>query len=137
MYDPNLVQPMRDELTQVGAIEMRTAEEVNQHLENSSETVMVVVNSVCGCAAGGARPGIAMALQSEKKPSKVTTVFAGQDKEATDKARSYFVGYPPSSPSVALLKGGEVVFMLPRNEIEGFSPEQIAEKLKSAFEEHC
>lgn len=137
MYDPNLVQPMREELTRLGVTEMTTAEEVNQQLENSSGTVMVIVNSVCGCAAGGARPGVAMALQSEKKPEKVTTVFAGQDKEATDRARDFIVGYPPSSPAVALLKDGDVVFMLERRDIEGFSPEQIAEKLTSAFEEHC
>ena len=137
MYDPNLVQPMREELTAAGVKELRTAEEVEETLNNAAGTALVVVNSVCGCAAGGARPGVCMALQSEKKPEIVTTVFAGQDKEATDKARSFFPEYPPSSPAVALLKGGQVVHMLQRHDIEGHSAEEIAGNLAAAFEEHC
>ena len=99
--------------------------------------MLVVVNSVCGCAAGGARPGVKLALQSPKKPAVLTTVFAGQDKEATERARSYFVGYPPSSPAVALLKDGDCVFILQRREIEGRSPEQIAKSLTDAFQQFC
>jgi putative YphP/YqiW family bacilliredoxin len=137
MYDPNLVQPMRDEMTQMGAIEMRTSEEVGQHLDNAKGTTMVFINSVCGCSAGGARPGIAMALNHAKLPDKVTTVFAGQDREATEAARAHFHGYPASSPSIALLKDGDIVTMIGRHEIEGFSPEQIAEKLTSIFDQHC
>ena len=136
MYNPQLVQPMREELTSIGVQELLTPEDVDSNLQ-SSGTALVVVNSVCGCAAGGARPGVAMALQNEKRPEKAFTVFAGQDKEATAKAREFFVGYPPSSPSAALLKDGNIVFMLERTDIEGFSPEQISEKLIKAFEEHC
>ncbi len=137
MYDPQLVQPMREELTRVGVKEMRTAAEVDETLQNAKGTTLVVVNSVCGCAAGGARPGVAMALQNPKKPETLTTVFAGQDKEATDKARSYFPQYPPSSPAVALLKEGKLVFMLQRRDIEGHAPQEIAEKLKEAFNTYC
>ena len=137
MYNPALVQPMRDELTSLGVTELTTVSEVDEVLSKKEGTVLVVVNSVCGCAAGAARPGVKLALQNDKKPSKVTTVFAGQDKEATDKARSYFLGYPPSSPSAALLKDGEVVFMLQRRDIEGYSALEISEKLKTAFNEHC
>jgi putative YphP/YqiW family bacilliredoxin len=107
MYDPALVQPMREELTKIGVIEMRTPSEVDEILSQKSGTVMVIVNSVCGCAAGGARPGVALALNHAKKPSHVTTVFAGQDKEATEQARKYFLGYPPTSPSIGLLKDGK------------------------------
>ena len=137
MYDPQLVQPMREELTRVGVKEMRTAAEVDETLQNAKGTTLVVVNSVCGCAAGGARPGVTMALQNPKKPENLTTVFAGQDKEATDKARSYFPQYPPSSPAVALLKEGKLVFILQRRDIEGHAPQEIAEKLKEAFNTHC
>ncbi len=137
MYNPALVQPMRDELTSLGVTELTTASEVDEVLSKKEGTVLVVVNSVCGCAAGAARPGVKLALQNDKKPTKVTTVFAGQDKEATEKARSYFLGYPPSSPSAALLKDGEVVFMLQRRDIEGYSAAEISEKLKTAFNEHC
>ncbi len=137
MYDPNLVQPMREELTALGVEELKNADEVAANLQDLSGTALVIVNSVCGCAAGGARPGVAMAMSHSKKPDKFFTVFAGQDKEATDAARSFFVGYPPSSPSMALLKDGQVAFMLERKDIEGFSPQQIAAKLTAAFEEHC
>ena len=109
MYDPRLVEPMRKELTSLGVEELTSSEQVDRALKESSGTALVVVNSVCGCAAGAARPAVALALTSAKKPNKLYTVFAGQDKEATDRARSYFTGYPPSSPSIALFKDGEVV----------------------------
>lgn len=137
MYDPRIVEPMRAELTQAGAQELRTAAEVDQALTGAAGTVLVVVNSVCGCAAGAARPAVRLALQHSKLPAKVYTVFAGQDKEATDRARSYFHGFAPSSPSMALLKDGEVVAMVPRHEIEGRSAEQIAQSLKAAFDTFC
>ena len=137
MYDPKMVQPMREELTKLGVVELRTAEEVDRELEGKDGTILVVVNSVCGCAAGGARPGVKLALTHTKLPARITTVFAGQDKEATERARSYFVGYPPSSPCMALLKGGEVVHMLHRRDIEGRSPDQIAKQLTEAFDQHC
>lgn len=128
---------MRKDLTQAGVRELRTAAEVDEALSADTGTVLVVVNSVCGCAAGGARPGVKLALQSAKRPAQLTTVFAGQDKEATERARSYFTGYPPSSPSVALLKDGDCVFMMQRKDIEGRSPEEIAKQLSSAFEKFC
>ena len=137
MYDPQIVKPMREELTNIGFQELKTADEVDSVLGAEQDTVLVVVNSVCGCAAGGCRPGVALSLENDKKPSKLTTVFAGQDKEATDKARSYFLGIPPSSPAIALMKEGKVADMLHRHDIEGFSPEQIAEKLKGFFNKHC
>ena len=128
---------MREELTRLGVEELRTTEDVDRTLENSQGTVMVVVNSICGCAAGKARPGIALALQHETKPDKVATVFAGADIEATDKARSYFTGYPPSSPSIAILKDGQLVYMMQRHQIEGRGPMEIAQELTHAFDEHC
>lgn len=137
MYDPKLVQPMREELTKLGVVELRTPQEVDEMLTKNAGTTLVVVNSVCGCAAGGARPGVALALRHAKKPNNVATVFAGQDKDATDKARSYFVGYPPSSPCFALLKDGKIVQFVPRQEIEGRSPDQIAASLIKAFDAHC
>ena len=137
MYDPRIVQPMRDELTSVGVKELRTAEEVDSVLGGSSGTVLVVVNSVCGCSAGAARPGIALALRNAKLPQTVTTVFAGQDQEATERARSYFVGFPPSSPSVALLKDGKVVHMVHRADIQGHSAQQVADQLTAAFDKFC
>jgi putative YphP/YqiW family bacilliredoxin len=137
MYDPALVQPMREELTKIGVIEMRTPSEVDEILSQKSGTVMVIVNSVCGCAAGGARPGVALALNHAKKPSHVTTVFAGQDKEATEQARKYFLGYPPTSPSIGLLKDGKLVFMMQRQDIEGHDAEGIAKKLTEAFDKYC
>src|SRR5204863_3147746 len=117
--------------------ELRTPEAVDSTIPNSKGTLMVVVNSICGCAAGRARPGVALALQHETKPDKVATVFAGADIEATERARSYFTGYGPSSPSIALLKDGELVYMMERYQIEGKGPEQIAEELKGAFEKCC
>lgn len=137
MYNPALVQPMREELSSVGIRELLTAEDVESTLRDSKGSVMIVVNSVCGCAAGGLRPGVIESLKNEKVPTTLTTVFAGQDKEATEKARTYFHGYPPSSPSVALLKDGDIVFMLQRRDIEGYSPAEIAQKLKSAYNEYC
>lgn len=136
-YPEFMIAPMREELTRLGAEELRTSEAVDQTLQNSKGTVMVVVNSVCGCAAGKARPGIALALQHEVRPDKVATVFAGGDIEATERARSYFTGYPPSSPSIGLLKDGKLVYMMERHQIEGRGPEQIAFELRQAFEKHC
>lgn len=135
-YDPMLVQPMREELTRLGISELRTAEEVDAAMKQSG-TTMVVVNSVCGCAAGGARPGVAKALENSVKPDNLYTVFAGQDLEATERVRSYFTGMPPSSPSVAIMRDGELVAFMPRHHIEGRTPEMIAASLVSAFNEIC
>lgn len=135
-YDPMLVQPMREELTQVGITELRTAEEVDAAMKQPGLT-MVVVNSVCGCAAGAARPAIRMALEHSVVPDQTVTVFAGQDLEATERARSYFTGVPPSSPSIALMRDGELVAFMPRHHIEGRMAEQIAGALTSAFDELC
>ena len=138
MYREDMVQPMRDELTQIGAVEMRTPEEVDTLLGQSKDgTTLVVVNSVCGCAAGGARPGVALALKNDKRPTKVLTVFAGQDKEATAQARTYFTGQPVSSPAMVLFKDGQLVHMLHRSDIEGRTPELIAAQLTRAFETYC
>ncbi|WP_044748368.1 BrxA/BrxB family bacilliredoxin [Bacillus alveayuensis] len=137
-YMRQLVQPMRDELVRAGFKELRTSEEVEQFMENVEGTTFVVVNSVCGCAAGLARPAATQAvLISEKKPDHLVTVFAGQDKEATTKMREYFVGIEPSSPSMALLKGKEVVHFIPRHDIEANSMENIMNNIMSAFEKHC
>ena len=136
-YPEEVIQPMREELARLGVQELRTPEAVDETLKNSKGTVMVVVNSICGCAAGKARPGIAMALQNEVRPDKVATVFAGGDIEATERARSYFTGYGPSSPSIGLFKDGQLVYMMERHQIEGKGPEQIADELKRAFEECC
>jgi putative YphP/YqiW family bacilliredoxin len=132
-----MIRPMREELTRIGVEELRTPEDVQQTIENSTGTVMVVVNSICGCAAGKARPGIARALQHSARPDKVATVFAGADIEATDKARSYFTGYAPSSPSIAILKDGELVYMMERRQIEGRDASQVASDLIAAFDQHC
>ena len=136
-YDPNIVLPMRRELTDAGFAELLTPDQVDSVLGEKTGTVLLVINSVCGCAAGGARPGVLKALKNQNLPVKLTTVFAGQDKSATEKARSYILGYPPSSPAAALFKDGKLVYFMPRQEIEGFSPDQIAEKLVSAFNSHC
>lgn len=138
MYDPMLVQPMREEVTEVGFQELLTAEDVDRELGAAKGTALVFVNSVCGCAAGGARPALRMALAgSAKRPDKLLTVFAGMEREAVTRAREYFVGYPPSSPAMGLLKDGELVFMLERHHIEGQMPEAIAGGLKAAFAEYC
>lgn len=137
MYPEELVQPMRAELTQIGFEELRSPAEVDEKLTEKG-TTLVVVNSICGCAARMARPAVRLALQeSSAKPDHLTTVFAGQEKEATDRARSYFTGYPPSSPSIALLRDGDIVFMLERWQIEGRPAPDIARDLKAAFQEHC
>jgi len=136
-YPEMLIAPMREDLTRVGFRELRTAQEVDDILSESNGTVLVAVNSVCGCAAGALRPAIALAVTHSTRPEMMATVFAGQDLEATDRAREYFVGYPPSSPSVALLKDGELVYMMERHEVEGRHPLQIAEDLRAAFDEHC
>ena len=137
MYDERFVTPMRQELTQLGLEEMRTPDEVDARLKDAKGTTLVVVNSICGCAARMARPAVAMALQHETKPEHLTTVFAGQDPDATERARGYFIGYPPSSPQIALMKDGQVVFMLERWQIEGRPAGAIAEDLIDAFDEHC
>lgn len=131
-----MITPMREELTRVGIEETRTPEAVQQAVETPG-TVMVIVNSVCGCAAGKARPGIAMALQNEVKPDKVITVFAGADIEATTVARNYFTGYQPSSPSVGILKDGKLVYMMERRDIETRFADQICDELVKAFNQHC
>src|SRR5208283_5244937 len=137
MYPEEYVQPMRQELTSIGFQELRTPAEVDAVLSKTSGTVLVVVNSICGCAAGRARPAVAMALENKARPEVLTTVFAGQDIDATTQARSYFTGYAPSSPSVALLRDGKLVFMLERKEIEGRDPYAIAEDLTKAFDKFC
>ena len=136
-YPEIMIKPMREDLTRLGVEELRTAEAVDDTVANSKGTVMVVVNSICGCAAGKARPGVALALQHETKPDKVATVFAGADIEATERARSYFTGYGASSPSIAILKDGQLVYMLERYQIEGRDAKQIAGELTKAFDEHC
>ena len=132
-----MIAPMREDLTRLGVEELKTPEAVDETIRNSKGTLMVVVNSICGCAAGRARPGVALALQNEIKPDKVATVFAGADIEATERARSYFTGYRPSSPSIALLKDGELVYMLERFQIEGRDANAIAGELTQAFEKYC
>jgi putative YphP/YqiW family bacilliredoxin len=137
IYPEEMVQPMREELTRVGFKELRTPAEVDAALADSKGTVLVVVNSICGCAAGKARPAVARALAQGARPDVLTTVFAGQDTEATARARDYFTGYPPSSPSIALLREGKLVYMLERRDIEGRDPFAIAEDLMEAFERFC
>lgn len=137
MYDERFVTPMRQELTRLGLEEMRTAEEVDAKLKDTKGTTLVVVNSVCGCAARNARPAVAVALRHDVLPDTLTTVFAGQDAEATSRARSYFTGYPPSSPQIALIKDGQLVHMIERHEIEGRSAEEIAQDLTAAFDRWC
>ncbi|MGZ8842663.1 MAG: BrxA/BrxB family bacilliredoxin [Pyrinomonadaceae bacterium] len=136
-YPEIMIRPMREELTRIGVEELRTPEAVDEAVKNTPGTLMIVVNSICGCAAGKARPGIAAALQHEVRPDKVATVFAGADIEATEKARSYFTGYSPSSPSIGILKDGRIVFMMERYQIEGRGPDQIAAELTRAFDELC
>lgn len=137
-YPEMMIHGMRAELAQLGIEETKTTDAVNDAVKNTNGTLMVVVNSVCGCAAGGVRPGIAMALaSSEAKPDRSITVFAGADIDATDTAREYFSGYMPSSPSIGLLKNGELVQMFERRDLEGRPPQVIAEALASAFNTHC
>src|SRR5258706_10583736 len=136
-YDPVQIQPFRDELTRLGFQELRTPAEVDAALPHEAGSTLLVVNSVCGCAAGQARPGVAKALQHAKRPDHLTTVFAGQDVEATAHARSYLTGYRPSSPSIALFKDGKLVFMLERFQIEQKNALEVAGQLTTAFDQHC
>jgi putative YphP/YqiW family bacilliredoxin len=136
-YDPRLVQPMREELTRIGVRELRTPEEVDEVLGAGEGSVLVVVNSVCGCAARNARPAVTLAASHDARPDRMVTVFAGMDLEATERARSYFTGYRPSSPSLALLRDGELVFMLERHQIEGREAAAIAADLTDAFDRWC
>lgn len=137
MYPEELVAPMRDELTEAGFEELKSAEAVDNKLHNQQGELLVIVNSVCGCAAGSARPGVIQALNNEKKPNQLATVFAGVDKEATEQAREYMLPYPPSSPSVAFFKDGQLVHFIERHHIEGKPAEVIAQNLKAAFNEFC
>jgi bacilliredoxin len=137
MYEESLVKPLRQELTRLGLAELKTAAEVDAAVKNRPGTLMIVVNSVCGCAGGAARPGVALALQHKNLPDRTATVFAGQDAEATARAREHFKPYPPSSPSIALLKDGKVVAMLERKDIEGRMPQDVARQLTAAFDRHC
>ena len=137
-YPEMMVAPMREDLIRVGFQEMKTPDQVDAYLDGERRSVMVVVNSICGCAAGSLRPAVGLALQdSASRPAVLTTVFAGQDMEATSRARGYFTGYPPSSPSIAILNDGDLVYMMERHQIEGRSPVEIAEDLKAAFDKHC
>ena len=136
-YPEYICAPMRQDLTSAGFEELKTVEDVEKTIPLSKGTLLLVLNSVCGCAAGAARPGVKLALQDGKKPEKLTTVFAGQDLEATSKARQYTLPYPPSSPAIALFKDGKLVHFLERHHIEGRSAEMIAENLKEAFKEYC
>lgn len=139
MYDPEAVQPMRDELIYVGFEELTTPQKVEDVLSlKDDKTSLVVINSVCGCAAGSARPGATLALQNNIIPDRFVTVFAGQDRDAVDQVRNnYLKGFPPSSPSMAIVKNGEVLFMMPRHHIEGRTAEEVSETLREEFEKHC
>ncbi|MGA1985701.1 MAG: BrxA/BrxB family bacilliredoxin [Candidatus Sulfotelmatobacter sp.] len=137
MYPEIMVIPMREELTRLGIEELRTAEEVDRALKNRPGTTMVIVNSICGCAAGRMRPAVRMAMQNSVRPDHAYSVFAGQEKEATDRARSYFTGYPPSSPSIAILRDGQLVYLMPRSDIERREAPAIAADLKAAFDQLC
>ncbi len=136
-YSEILIKPMREDLTRIGVEETRSPEQVEEAINNTKGTLLVVVNSVCGCAARNARPAVAQAIQHPVKPDALTTVFAGQDVDAVQRARSYFTGYPPSSPSIGLLKEGKLVFMLERHQIEGRGSDEIARDLTGAFEKYC
>ncbi len=136
-YPEMMVAPMRDDLVRVGFSELRTPQDVDTAIESQEGTLLVVVNSICGCAAGSLRPAVAMALQGESRPDALATVFAGQDLEATERAREYFTGYPPSSPSLAIMREGQLIYMMERHEIEGRSPYELADRLQAAFAEHC
>jgi putative YphP/YqiW family bacilliredoxin len=137
MYPEILVIPMREELTRLGVAELKTAADVDRELAAQPGTAMVIVNSVCGCAAGRMRPAVRIALENRARPDRLYTVFAGQDAEATDRARSYFTGYRPSSPSIALFSEGKLVHMVQRSDIEHRDPADIAAELKKAFDQHC
>jgi putative YphP/YqiW family bacilliredoxin len=136
-YPEFMVAPMREDLVKIGFTEMRSPEDVDRILGQGTATTLVALNSVCGCAAGMMRPAVYLSLQGQKKPEVLTTVFAGQDMEATERTRDYIAGYPPSSPSVALFKDGELVYFMERHLIEGRHPEDIAADLQAAYAEHC
>ncbi len=136
-YSPLLVKPMREDLTSAGVKELLTSQDVDEFMNEKSGTAMLIFNSVCGCAAGMARPGVRLALQHDRRPDRVASVFAGQDLEATAKARAYLSDIPPSSPSIAFFKDGELVYFVPRHRIEGRDASAVAEDLKAAFNEHC
>ncbi len=136
-YPEMMVAPMREDLVKIGFTELREAGHVDAFLEGERRTVLVAVNSVCGCSAGMMRPAVYLSLQGEKKPEILTTVFAGQDMEATERLREFITGYPPSSPCVALFKDGELAYFMERHQIEGRHPEDIAADLTAAYEEHC
>src|ERR1700688_4149737 len=137
MYPEIMVIPMREELTRIGVKELRTAEEVDRAIVNRPGTTMVIVNSICGCAAGRMRPAVRAALQNSVRPENIFSVFAGQDAEATERARSYFTGYPPSSPSIALLRDGKLIYMMQRSDIEHREAADIAAELKKTFDKFC
>ncbi len=137
MYPEMLVTPMREELTGVGFTQLMNAEDVSQALNKKQGTQLLVVNSVCGCAAGTCRPGVRQSLKSSKKPNELITVFAGMEAEAVNKAREFLLPYPPSSPAIALFKDGELVHMIERHNIEGRSAQMIADNLQAAYEEFC
>src|SRR5579863_3193099 len=137
MYPEIMVIPMREELTRMGVQELRTAEQVDGAIVSQPGTTMVIVNSICGCAAGRMRPAVRVALQNSVRPDKMFTVFAGQDSEATERARGYFTGYPPSSPSIALFRDGKLVYMMQRSDIEHREAADIASELKKVFEKFC
>jgi len=137
MYPADLVKPMKEDLVNVGFEELVTPSQVDEAIENTKGTLLVVVNSVCGCAAGNMRPGVKLSIQHDKKPSKLTTVFAGVDGDAVAQARKYFLPYPPSSPSIALFKDGDLVHFLERHHIEGGSAQMIAANLQAAYDEYC
>ena len=136
MYPDVMVAPMREELTRLGIAEARTAEDVD-HVVNQPGTTMIVVNSICGCAAGRMRPAVRMALQNSIRPEKMISLFAGQDKDATERARSYFTGYPPSSPSIAILQDGKLVYIMQRSDIETREASDICQDLRAAFNKFC
>jgi putative YphP/YqiW family bacilliredoxin len=136
-YDPAMVQPMREELTRLGFNEMLTPEDVDSALAGSEGTTLVVVNSVCGCAAGSARPAVRLALEQEPRPDRLATVFAGMELGAVERTRSYFPGYPPSSPQIALIKDGKLAYMMERQDIEGRHAETLAADLRTIFDKFC
>jgi len=137
MYPAELVKPMKEDLVNVGFEELLTPSQVDETIENTKGTLLIVVNSVCGCAAGNMRPGVKLSIQHDKKPGKLTTVFAGVDGDAVAQARKYFLPYPPSSPSIALFKDGDLVHFLERHHIEGGSAHMIAANLQAAYNEYC
>jgi putative YphP/YqiW family bacilliredoxin len=137
LYPPEITEPCRQDLTTAGFTELKSPADVDMAVRDAPGTTLVVVNSVCGCAAGMARPGVKLAVQHEKVPDRIATVFAGVDREATDRARSYMPGIPPSSPSIALFKDGQLVYMMERWQIEGRGPQEIAYDLVEAFDQFC